>query len=81
MVCKLGHVFIVGGRGGGYGGGKQKRGGGRGGGAGRRRGGGGRGGRHPPGLTGPQIGMWYRNEANRDKIKREREQVCLANFG
>jgi hypothetical protein len=32
-------------------------------------------------LTGPQIGMWYRNEANRDKIKREREQVCLANFG
>lgn len=54
----------------GYGRGRGNRGGGRGG-----RGGGGGGGRHPPGLKGAEIGMWYRNQSRGKKKQREISQV------
>ncbi|XP_046840987.1 ATP-dependent DNA/RNA helicase DHX36-like [Xenia sp. Carnegie-2017] len=57
---------------------EERRRGGRGRGSGRGRGGGrghggGRGG-HPPGLTGAQIGMWYKEKSEQSNIRKEREQ-------
>lgn len=49
------------------------RGSGRGHGGGRGRGGG-RGG-HPSGLTGAEIGMWYKERSEQSNIRKEREQV------
>ena len=37
-------------------------------------------GRHPSGLSGNEIGMWYAAKANRKRKERDLKQVCLINF-
>lgn len=46
------------------------------------RGGGRRGGRgrHPSGLSGKQIGLWYAAKGKRNKAERELKQVCSDHY-
>ena len=37
-------------------------------------------GRHPSGLSGNEIGMWYAAKANRKRKERDLKQVCLINL-
>ena len=37
-------------------------------------------GRHPSGLSGSEIGMWYAAKANRKRKERDLKQVCLQFF-
>ena len=76
MSFRTGAAGGMGYRGGGRGrGGPNRGGGGRGRGGGRQRG---RGrGNHPSGLSGREIGLWYKNKSMGAKKDREKKEVCV----